>query len=169
MQRMRQEQQLQKLRARQEKQHAAQTKKEETTSLLPSLEVEKIPEHAHHNRDLFRLLPIFVLKKKYQLLPSGSQSPPYLTPPSSCPGWRRGTPGPGCSELYQYCVPVPVPSFGVFMKMLGRGHQDYQGGCFNNIVDTFMYLLSFMQNKVQVDTEQKVLFKGIKHLNQIFL
>jgi len=50
MQRMRQEQQLQKLRARQEKQHAAQTKKEETTSLLPSLEAathicveEKIP------------------------------------------------------------------------------------------------------------------------------
>ena len=39
MQRMRQEQQLQKLRARQEKQHAAQSKKEETTSLLPSLEV----------------------------------------------------------------------------------------------------------------------------------
>ena len=35
---MRQEQQLQKLRARQEKQHAAQTKKEETTNLLPSLE-----------------------------------------------------------------------------------------------------------------------------------
>ena len=50
MQRMRQEQQLQKLRANQEKKHAAQSKKEETTSLLPSLEAathicveEKIP------------------------------------------------------------------------------------------------------------------------------
>ena len=39
MQRMRQEQQLQKLRAREEKQHAAKSKKEETTSLLPLLEV----------------------------------------------------------------------------------------------------------------------------------
>ena len=50
MQRMRQEQQLQKLRAREEKQHAAKSKKEETTSLLPLLEAathicveEKIP------------------------------------------------------------------------------------------------------------------------------
>ena len=94
---MRQEQQLQKLRARQEKQHAAQTKKEETTSLLPSLEVDKFSTYPSMLIMIyFRLLLIFVWKKKYQLLPLGGPSPPYLTPPSACPGWRLTGPGPGC-------------------------------------------------------------------------
>ena len=97
-------------KARQEKQHAAQTKKEETTSLLPSLEVDKFNTYQSMLFMIyFRLLLIFVWKKKYQLLPLGGPSPPYLTPPSACPGWRQTGPGPGCSACPGWRCPCPWP------------------------------------------------------------
>ena len=43
-----------------------------------------------------RLLPTSAWKKKYQLRPLGDQYPPYLTPPSPCPGSRPPPQRTGC-------------------------------------------------------------------------
>jgi len=75
---MRQEQQLQKLRARQEKQHAAQTKKEETTSLLPSLE-------AATHICVEEKIPVAAFGRPIPSLPHGTFSLPWVDSASGRP------------------------------------------------------------------------------------